>query len=184
MTQPLPTPEISMDQSLHLVTRSGLRLSVRQAAPGDEPQILDFLNSVSPEDLRFRFLSAVKPSDALAHMLTRTNFDKVENLVAFDAADGRIVASATIAAESTPMTAEVAVIVRQDRKGHGIGWTMLSQICDLARIRGFRRVECLESSDNRTAIQLEQELGFIRQPYAGDATLTILTKDLQEFENE
>jgi acetyltransferase len=169
----------SKERGIELVTRTGLRLNVRQSGPADEPEILDFLGAVSLGDLRFRFLSAVKPSDALARLFAVTKRDSVENLLAFDANNGRLAALATIAAESSPTKAEVALIVRSDLKGQGIGWVLLSQICDLARVRGFRSIECIESSENRSAIRLEEELGFTREPHPDDATVTVLSRSLE-----
>jgi len=172
--------EFSKERSIELVTKAGLRLNIRQASSADEPGILEFLGAVSTEDLRFRFLDTVKPSGSMAHLLAQTDRNHIENLLAFDAADGRLVATATIAAGSSPEKAEVALIVRSDLKGQGIGWMLLKHICDLARIRGFRTVECVESSENRRAMQVEEELGFVREAHPADATLTILSKDLEQ----
>ena len=41
-----------------LVTRTGDRLLVRRAAPGDEAALAEFFSHVTAEDIRFRFLSA------------------------------------------------------------------------------------------------------------------------------
>jgi GNAT superfamily N-acetyltransferase len=164
--------------SSHLITRDGIELNVRSAAPADQPQVLEFLNAVAPEDLRSRFLGSVRPSGEMARALTDVDHSNVENLLAFDARDGRLAATAMVAAESSPGTAEVAIVVRSDLKNKGVGWAVLSHACDFAKARGFRRVECLEWGENRAAISLEHEQGFTSRPCPGDATLMILSKDL------
>ena len=161
-----------------LVTRDGSRLNVRPASSADFHEVSEFLKAVTAEDLRFRFLNAVTPSEALTRMLTRVDHSNVENLLAFDASDRRLVATAMVAVGSSPEIAEVALVVRSDLKGKGIGWALLAHACDYARARGFRRLECIEWSENRTAISLEHELGFRSRSCPGEATLTILSKDL------
>ena len=161
-----------------LETRSGVRLRIRPAAADDWEDILRFLRSVSSADLRFRFLSAVKPSEALARMLADVDHRNSEDLVAIDEMNGAIAATAMIARGSDPDCAEVAVLVRSDLKNHGIGWEMLEQACDYARARGFKRVECLEASTNQRAISLEHEQGFASHFYPNDAELTVLTRNL------
>ena len=50
-----------------LTTRGGISLNVRpSSSPNDREDVLKFLQSVDAADLRFRFLSAVKPSETLA----------------------------------------------------------------------------------------------------------------------
>ena len=166
------------DLSTHLATRNGRKLEVRPATPEDEPQMLAFLNAVEPEDLRLRFLGLVTQLDAIARALAQTDYGAVENLLAFDEDDGRLVATAMISSESAPTTAEVALLVRSDVKGQGIGWTLLNHTCHWARMRGFKRVDCIELSDNLIALQLEQELGFTKRPSPDEETLTILSKVL------
>ena len=164
--------------SAQLVTRSGIHLNVRPSAPDDQQQILEFLKAVTPADLRFRFLAAVRPSDALARLFSNVDHSNIESLLAFDAGDARLVAIAMIASEGPTSTAEVAIVVRSDLKNKGIGWTLLAHSCAFAMARGFKRVECIESSENRTAVSLEEEMGFQSRSCPGDATLTILSREL------
>ena len=79
-------------------TRGDVELNIRSAAPGDREAVFTFLRAVQPPDLRFRFLSAVKPSDALARILNEVDHRTTEDLIAFDARDGSIAATAMIAA--------------------------------------------------------------------------------------
>lgn len=169
--------QLQTNATAQLLTKSGLKLNVRTALPDDEQSVLDLLKSVSPDDLRFRFLDAVRPSQALARMLTRVDPREVENLVAFDSSNSRLASTAMIARQSAE-TAEVAIVVRSDLKGRGIGWAMLSYACEVARARGFVRVQCIESSANRAALSLETEQGFGTIPSADDATVIILSKEL------
>ena len=160
------------------VTRDGLNLNVRPACADDEQTLLDFFKQVNPQDLRFRFLSAMKGvSPGLAHSLVDIDHTQTENLLAFDAQD-QLVATTMIAAPQGTDDAEVAVAVRSDLKGHGVGWSMLDQACEYARSRGFQNLHSVQMSDDRAAIMLEEEMGFRAQPCPDDMSLTILSKDL------
>lgn len=162
-----------------LETWAGVKLCVRPASAEDEPLLADFFGRLSPDDLRFRFLSTVKEvGPTLVHQLADVDHDRTEDLLAFDENDGSLLATAMIAADEDMRRAEVAIAVRSDVKGEGIGWTMLGHACDYAAARGISRIESIESSENRPAIALERQMGFAAAPYEGDATLTLVAKDL------
>lgn len=166
------------DPSAQIRTRGGIALEIRLARDNDRQAILKFLEAVTPVDLRFRFLSAVKPSDDLAGMLAEVDHQSREDLVAFDPGDDSVAATAMIARGDGDDVAEVAVLVRSDLKSQGIGWEMLRNACDYARAKGYKLAECVESSSNRRAIALEREQGFSARVHEDDAQLTILTKSL------
>lgn len=178
-----PTPALLPEWSAQVATRGGLNLNIRPASKDDEAALIEFFGQASADDLRFRFLSAVRTvGPSLAHQLADVDHSRTESLLAFDASDGRLAASAMIAADERLEDAEVAVIVRSDLKGRGAGWAMLAQACDYAKARGFNRLHSMECAENRSAIELEQEMGFTAHPCDGDASLTILTKSLDVSE--
>jgi GNAT superfamily N-acetyltransferase len=162
-----------------VTTRGGIGLNIRPASTDDKDRVLSFLQAASPRDLRFRFLSAVKASESLARILTDVDHRDTEDLIAFDAHDDSIVATAMIAKGEAPDLAEVAILVRSDLKKLGIGWEMLRQASDYAKARGYRRIECIESSSNEAAMTLEREQGFQASLSPGNSEVTILTRNLE-----
>lgn len=172
------TSSLLDEESVELTTGGGIKLDVRPASPADQQLVLDFLRSLDVQDLRFRFLAAVKPSDEIAQLFTRVDHTHVENLLAFDTSDGRLAATAMVAAESSPDTAELAIVIRSDLRYKGIGRALLSYACDVAKARGYQRLECIESNENRDFVTVEGEFGFEARSHPGDPTLTILSKDL------
>lgn len=166
--------------SAQLETKGGLKLNVRPAAPEDEAEMTTFFEQANADDLRFRFLSAVgKVGHSLVRPLIEIDHERTENLLAFDASDGRLAASAMIAADDKMEDAEVAVMVRSDLKGRGAGWSMLAHSCDFAKQHGYKSIHSVELGDNNTAIALEKEMGFVASPCPGDASLTMLSKTLR-----
>jgi GNAT superfamily N-acetyltransferase len=178
-TDTAAAPLLIAEWSAELETRGGLRVHVRPASPDDEPALVELFTHVTPEDIRFRFLtSAPKPGHALIAALVGVDHTQTENLLAFDAADGLLVATAMIAADPTLESAEVAIAIRSDYKRKGLGWTLLDHAAAYAKARGIKVIHAIESRDNREAIGVERDMGFEASPYQGDATLVQLTKHL------
>lgn len=161
-----------------LVTRHGTALHVRPARQEDEVALAAFFANVSPEDLRFRFLTSVRvvSHERLSGMI-RANDATSESLIAFGD-DGSIIAAAMLAGDDATKTAEAAVAIRHDRKAQGIGWTLLDHLVCHARRMGYRTIEALEDRDNRSAITIEKEMGFAPHPVEGDPMLIRLKRDI------
>lgn len=169
-----------MSTPAQLATRSGVRLSVRPVTAADEPALSAFFDAVSEEDRRFRFLAAsehVSP-EQLEPLLHADHFSS-ESFLAFDAATNELVASAQLASDAQRDTGEVAVSIRSDYRGKGVGWALLDFLAEEARARGVRRVIAIESRDNHAAIELEREKGFTPEPFDSDPTMIVLSKTLR-----
>lgn len=72
--------------------------------------------------------------------------------------------------------AEVAIAVRSDLKGQGLGWTLLQHLLAYARAKGVKAVSSVESADNASALELESQMGFTSRPSAGDLGLRIVER--------
>jgi len=173
--RPVPT-EWTMD----LQTRSGLALHVRPVVPADTELLTDFFHHVTVEDLRFRFLSAIREvgPERIAAM-TQIDYRRSMTFLAF--AGATLVATAMLAADPDLSRAEVAISVHQDFKQRGISWTLLEHVLRYAKAQGIESVESVESSDNRAALSLEHEMGFAAVPDSDSRELTVrkwLTEDV------
>ena len=157
-----------------LVTRSGYRFHVRPARDEDEEALDRFFTHVSPDDLRFRFLTSVVhvPHETIA-ALTHVDHRKTENFLAMDP-DGTMVGSAMIGADDKLEVAEVAVSIHEDYKGRGIGWMLLDHAAAYARARGIKKLQSIESRDNHAAIELEREMGFTAHACPGEPGLVLV----------
>lgn len=160
-----------------LETRSGIQIDVRPATEGDEPALATFFDQVSDEDRRFRFLAAGKHvSHAQLDPLVHVDHFRSESYLAFNRADGSLVASALLACDGPLDTAEVAVSIRCDCRSKGIGWALLDLLAREAQARGVRRVIAIEHRGNHAAIELERHKGFVPEPFEGDPRLVVLAK--------
>jgi GNAT superfamily N-acetyltransferase len=163
-----------------LTTRTGFRFHVRPVAPGDEAALQAFFGHVSPEDLRFRFLSTVKQvgGDRLREM-TEVDHHRTESFVAIDPRSEDVIATAMLACDDAMAVGEVAISIRQDFKSRGVSWELLGHVTRFAQAQGVVRLQSIEDRSNLSAIQLEREMGFASRAVAGEPTLVVLEKQLR-----
>ncbi|SDD89842.1 Ribosomal protein S18 acetylase RimI [Sphingomonas sp. YR710] len=167
------------DWSATLTTRTGFSFPVRPVQPGDEAALADFFKHVTPEDLRFRFLSGIKQvSGARLVEMTHVDHKLTEHFVAFDPSHGGIIASAMLAADDGRDKAEVAVSIDARYKNRGIGWMLLGHVARYARAHGIKRLQSIERRENHAAIELEHDIGFTARPYPGDNELVLVEAEL------
>lgn len=178
MTRHFSQPAPPASQTL--ATVSGFKISVRPAVPGDEELVASFYAHVSPEDLRYRFLSAVKTVNS-AQIREFTHGDHLyrETFLAFEEGKGTPVASATIAADELLDAAEIAISVHRDYKARGIAWTLVRHLAGFAHSLGIKTLRSIESRSNTSALALEREIGFRTLPFRDDATLMLVEADVE-----
>ncbi|ATY34712.1 GNAT family N-acetyltransferase [Sphingomonas psychrotolerans] len=162
-----------------LVTHSGYRFTVRPVRAEDKAALGAFFALVSPEDLRFRFLSAVREvgHERLVAM-TVVDHDRTENFLAFDEAEGTVIATAMLAIDPAGERGEVAISIRPDYKHRGVSWSLLEHVVRYAEGRGLKTIESIESREHHAAISLEHEMGFTAEEIDGDPTCVVLRRTL------
>ncbi|TIV85271.1 MAG: hypothetical protein E5V78_18115 [Mesorhizobium sp.] len=73
---------------------------------------------------------------------------------------------------------EVAICIREDRKHLGVSWEFLGYVARYADDHGIETIESIESRENRAAIELEREMGFIVTTDPDDPTLVLVQRKL------
>jgi acetyltransferase len=173
----MPDSSARTEHETVLRTWKDFSFLVRPAEPADKARLAEFFTHVSPADRRFRFLTPVqKVGKAQLENLVDVDHDRSENFLAFDGV--KLIGTAMLAAHPEGNRAEVAISLRSDYKARGIGWALLDHLARCARERGIKRIESVESRENRGALAVEMEMGFKAEPYRGDPTLVLVSKDL------
>ncbi len=145
--------------SADLYTRSGTPIRIRPVDPQDRAQIETFFQHVDPEDLRFRFLATLRRVDeGRLDALCTLDPPRTVSFLAFSR--DQLAAVATLAGDPDRGKAEIALSTRPEWKSQGISWTLFDHVIRYARAQGYEEIVSVEKSDNRAAIQLEQEMGF------------------------
>ena len=168
---------VPVEWATDVTTRSGLKLHIRPVVPTDEAALADLFEHVSAEDLRHRFLTGLSKVDRERLIpMCQVDYARTINFLAFD---GKLlVASAMLASDPDHRRAELALVVRETHKRKGISWTLVKHALRYAEAEKIETVESLESRDNRAAIALEREAGFIAIPQAGEPSEVLMRREI------
>ena len=168
----------------HIALHDGTPVLLRPIRPEDEPAHHDFLARTAPRDLYFRFFRAVHHmTHATLARLTQIDYDRemafiavMENKQGIPETVG--VSRAISSADGSE--AEVAIIVRSDLQGRGIGRALMQKTVDYCRRRGMRRLVGHALGENRSMLAMAEAFGFRRR--AGEAGLVSLELVLEPRE--
>lgn len=176
---PTTTSDIVATSSKMLTTRTGFRFSVRPAQADDEGALGAFFEHVTPDDMRFRFLTGLRTvgHDRLVAM-TDIDHHQTENFLAFVDDEAEVIATAMLACDAAMKTGEVAIVIQPEYKGKGVSWVLLHHVTEFARGKGLTTIQSIEDRNSHAAIDMECEMGFTASPYPEDATLVLVQKHL------
>jgi RimJ/RimL family protein N-acetyltransferase len=142
-------------------------VTIREIEPSDKALVRSFYYELSDRSRRLRFLVPTSElSDEDLRYLTEVDHKRHEALVALD--EDRLVGVARyVRAPRDRESAEVAVVVVDDRQGQGIGTALLDRLTERARENGITRYTALVSPDNDIVIGALERAGAERAG-AGD----------------
>ena len=183
MTTPLVNrPSQDQTQPRWVVTlRDRTQVLIRPLAHTDREAERTFIEGLSAQSRRFRFLGSIKsPSEALLDRLT--DVDQVHD-VAFvavvpEGAGERMVGVARYSADKTGEQCECAVTVADDWHGRGLGTALMRHLIEVARARGIRTMESIDSAENLEMQDLARFLGFHTRVDPNDARQMLHRLDL------
>jgi acetyltransferase len=145
-------------------TFDGREILIRPLRPEDAAQHREFVTHISEEDMQARFFRAVKelPPGELAY-LTQLDYERAMAFIAVATNEqGHRETLGVVRAQADPDndTAEFAVLVRSDLKGHGLGSVLLEKIIRYCRDRGTRQIAGDVLATNERMLQLARAHGF------------------------
>ena len=144
----------------HVILPDGNKTLLRPIRPDDEALYDRFLAAVTPEDARMRFLGPMKElSHAQVSYFTHLDYARAMAFIALDEASGAMLGVARLH-DIGGGSAEYAVIVRSDLKGHGLGWQLMEITIEYARARGLRTMEGKVLYENTAMLDMCRQLGF------------------------
>ena len=154
-----------------LALEDGGEMRIRPIRPEDEPLLREMFRHMSAEDVRLRFLTAMKEMPhALAARLTQIDYDREMALIALDEVGG-MDGVARFSADADNARAEFAVAVRSDRKRHNLGRVLMTYLLEIAHRRGIGEIYGDVAAENAPMIAFCRALGFVIGKHPDDPQL-------------
>jgi RimJ/RimL family protein N-acetyltransferase len=174
--------------SVTVVTKRGRTVHIRHIAPVDAALLVDLFNRLSPTTRRLRFFSPMIdiPQEQIwsdARRLSAIDPLVDAALIATIPENGqeRAVGVARLVRDSGDSTAaEVAIVLRDDYQGEGLGTRLFDLLLQVALVRGLKRLWAISLAENSAFHHLVRNSGlpFTSQTLRGETTTTITLSDM------
>ncbi|PAU66662.1 GNAT family N-acetyltransferase [Pseudomonas sp. PIC25] len=154
----------------------GTHVLIRPLRPEDREREREFIQRMSPEARRFRFLGTVKDvSPQLLDQLMDVDYQDRMAFVALAHEDGKLVevGISRYAATEADKQCECAVAVADDWHGRGLSAALMNHLIDEARQNGFEKMISVDLMDDRRIRDLSAQLGFRAERDPNDSSLVI-----------
>ncbi len=160
--------------------RSGREVLLRPIRPEDEPEHIEFLSRLTPEDIRFRFFGGLKelPHSEMAR-LTQIDYDREMAFIATaprEAGGRETLGVVRTVTDPNNERAEFAIIVRSDMKGQRLGWKLLDKMIGYCRSRGTSLMVGQTVKENSRMLELASRTGFSRRNIPDEDVVEVTLK--------
>lgn len=145
-------------------------IEIRPLCPTDGQACGLFIDRLHPDDLRLRFAGPITADQAIQRL--RRSIEERNTVLAAIDEDGAIVGVAELAPIADG-TAEVALVVRSDRKGRGIGSALIMALTEHGRQAGHTALRADILFENLPMRRLAATFGF-RPQEAADLMIELL----------
>lgn len=143
----------------------GQPFTMRPMRPADASLYPRFLERVTAEDLRLRFLTPLRSlSQEMIIRLSQLDYDRDIAFVALEAETGDLAGISRFASDPDHLNAEFGIMVRSDLHGLGLGTALMRQLLDYARADGLATIEGLILRENGAMLDLAARMGFSQVP--------------------
>ncbi|MDR3475467.1 MAG: bifunctional acetate--CoA ligase family protein/GNAT family N-acetyltransferase [Devosia sp.] len=134
---------------------------LRPIRPADAELYPAFLDKVTLEDLRLRFLTPMRTiGSEMLIRLTQLDYDRDIAFIALEANSGELAGIVRYSADPDHEAAEFGVLVRSDLHGLGLGTVLMHRLIDYGRADGLQQLDGLIFRENQVMLALCRDLGF------------------------
>ena len=161
--------------------RDGTRVLIRPLRPEDREFEAEFIERLSPEARRFRFLCDFKePSKSLLDELMKVDYTHEMAFVALVHDNGHLreIGVSRYATSGDGQQCECAVTVADEWRHRGLASLLMHHLIDVARKNGLRKMFTIEDPANEAMRELAGHLGFRCGAEPDDPRLVRYTLDL------
>ena len=160
--------EAAMDYPRETKLPDGGSVEVRLMSADDRDAVLAFARGLPEEDLLFLRVDLTEPS-VIDEWISNLESGSSTSLVAYD--QNGLVGYATVhrsPARWTRRVGEIRVNVSPEYRARGLGRRLISQIFDLARSQGLRKLMANMTTDQPGAQAAFRKLGFVPEALLAD----------------
>jgi acetyltransferase len=156
---------IAASEGAEMIEFRGRSAYLRRLHAEDRPLIEEFLARIDSEDLRMRFFGGFRavPPTLLDHLLRIDDPERLVLVVIGTDGGRREVLAVGRAHTSADTTAELALLVRSNLKGLGLGAALLARLIAHCRSRGISLLVAEVLQQNARMLRLAERFGFRRQ---------------------
>jgi acetyltransferase len=148
------------------------RMTIRPIRPEDAAAHTAFFSRISPQDIRYRFFSAMRElSPEQTARLTQVDYDREMAFIAVNETTGDTVGVARLACEPNGQSGEFAIIVQADMKGRGLASLLMRRLIAWARSRGLTEIVGQVLADNQPMLSFIRHFGFTIRRMPDDASV-------------
>lgn len=174
---------VALDMDRQVMIGDSRKLRLRPIRTDDAQALVNMGLRSTPEDLRLRFFSPVRPMmGPLTAILTDFDRDRHIAVAAYDPAapegDQDILGVVRLILTPDKTEGEFAIMVRSDQAGHGLGHCLMAQMLTWARERALTRVRAEIMYENKRMLRLAREFGAVVQPQNQDFRIVQVVIDL------
>jgi acetyltransferase len=159
----------------------GRTVRIRPIRPDDEPGEHQFLDRLSGDTRRRRFIRYAFPQkDGLLHFFTHVDYERHMAFVCEANVEGErhLVGDARYMANPDGRSCEFGIVVADDWHHTGIAQLLMGELMRAARERGFATMEGLVLRDNADMLGFVSALGFTVQDMPEEPGLVRVVKRL------
>jgi len=146
----------------------GTKVELRLMTEDDATAILNFARALPTEDLLFLRVDLTQP-EVIDDWIKNLENGTSTSVVAYD--DNELIGYATVHRNNAPWTrrvGELRVNVSQAYRTRGLGKTLISEIFDVARGLGMRKLMANMTADQKGAQAAFRKLGFVPEALLAD----------------
>jgi acetyltransferase len=163
----------------HVTLQDGTAFLLRPVRPEDESLYPPFFAAVTQQDLRLRFFAPVKEfSHTFIARFTQIDYARAMAFIAVNESTAEMLGVVRLHTDADYDTAEFAILVRSDQKGHGLGWQLMQLIIEYARAHGIRSVHGQVLQENTVMLEMCRSLGFQVKSDPQEPSLVVATLSL------
>ncbi|HZX91594.1 MAG TPA: GNAT family N-acetyltransferase [Rudaea sp.] len=161
--------------------RDGTHVIIRPISRKDAELERSFINRLSPESRRMRFLGQMRePSDEMLRRLTDIDYKNEMAFIALVHRDGQTleIGVARYSTSGNGKFCECAVTVSDEWHHRGLATLLMHHLIDVARTRGIRAMVSYDAIENGQMRELATFLGFKRSADPADSGMVVNTLTL------